>query len=206
MRKAFLVLLVLVCVAVAAWNAYLLFTDQVDTLTGWIILAVSIGVLIWNVSVLRAYRVRTGTVVAVLVVVALIAVAVAAFAGTEPFAEVKDSLWFKVSGIFAVSDETAAQRTVRATIDAFNKGRGDRLVDLTTGRVYDELMEEYGWGILWGGFTIVDYKLSTLRSDQGAYEIRVRGGLRSGFGVEPYDRVFFVMRIGDQWIVTGIRS
>ena len=62
MKKAFLVLLVIVCLSVAGWNAYLLFTNQTDRLIGWIILAVSIGVLFWNISVLRAYRIGAGSV------------------------------------------------------------------------------------------------------------------------------------------------
>jgi len=99
MKKAFLVLLVVVCLAVAVWSAYLLFTNQTDPLTGWIILAVDIGVLIWNTSVLRAYRIRAGTVVAVFLVVALMAVTVGAFAGIEPFAKFKDKVIDSFSGL-----------------------------------------------------------------------------------------------------------
>jgi len=104
MKKAFLILLVAVCLGVAAWNAYLLFTNQTDPLTGWIILAVSIGVLFWNISVLRAYRVRAGTVISIFVIIALIGMAVGAFAGIEPLATYAEKVkgWF--SGISVTSD------------------------------------------------------------------------------------------------------
>ena len=210
MKKAFLILLVIICLGVAVWNAYLLFTNQTDPLIGWIILAISMGVLCWNISVLRAYRIRTGTVVAVFIIIALIAMTVSAFAGIEPFAEIKDSLVFKVTGLFAVGEDAAAQRTVRATINAFNQGRGDRLADLTTSAVREELMGVYGWGVLLGGVQIVDYDLSILRGSEewqvGTCEIRVRGGLKTVFGVEVYDEVFFVTNVGDDWIVTNMLS
>ena len=68
MKRAFLIVLVIVCLAVAAWTAYLLFTNQTDPIVGWVIFAVDIGVLFWNISVLRAYRIRAGSVVAVFLV------------------------------------------------------------------------------------------------------------------------------------------
>jgi hypothetical protein len=104
MKKAVLVLLVVVCLAVAGWNGYLLFTNQTDPLIGWVILAVSIGVLVWNISVLRAYRVRAGTVVAVFLVVALIAMTVSAFAGIEPFAGLKNKVIDSLPGLIARYD------------------------------------------------------------------------------------------------------
>jgi hypothetical protein len=96
MKKGFLILLVVVCLGVAAWNAYLLFTNQTEPLTGWIILAVSIGVLVWNISVLRAYRVRAGTVISIFVIIALIGMAAGAFAGIEPLASYAErvTVWF----------------------------------------------------------------------------------------------------------------
>ena len=97
MKKAFLILLVIVCIAVVVWTAYLLFTNQTDPIMGGVILAVDIGVLVWNISVLRAYRIRAGTVVAVFLIVALVVMTVSAFAGIEPFAGLKD----KVIGSFA---------------------------------------------------------------------------------------------------------
>jgi hypothetical protein len=104
MKKVFLILLVVVCLAVATWNAYLLFTNQTEPLTGWIILAVSIGVLVWNISVLRAYRVRAGTVISIFIIIALIGMAVGAFAGIEPLATYAEKVrgWF--SSISVTSD------------------------------------------------------------------------------------------------------
>lgn len=99
MKKAFLILLVIVCIAVVVWTAYLLFTKQTDPIMGGVILAVDIGVLFWNISVLRAYRVRAGTVVAVFLVVALIAMTVSAFTGIEPFAGLKDKLIDSSAGL-----------------------------------------------------------------------------------------------------------
>jgi len=99
MKKAFLILLVIVCLAVVGWTAYLLFTNQTDPVTGGIILAVDIGVLVWNISVLRAYRVRAGKVVGVFIVVALIAMTVSALAGIEPFAGFKDKVIDSFSGL-----------------------------------------------------------------------------------------------------------
>jgi hypothetical protein len=119
MKKAFLIFLVIVCLAVAGWNAYLLFTDQIDPRTGWIILAVSIGVLFWNISVLRAYRIRTGTVVAVFLILALIAMATSAFAGIEPLATYEKNVigWF--SGISVTSNNPSG--TYVATVLGFEQ-------------------------------------------------------------------------------------
>mgnify|MGYP001035979384 CR=1 FL=1 len=213
MKKAFLILLVIVCLAVAVWNGYLLFTKQTDRLIGWIILAVSIGVLFWNISVLRAYRVRAGTVVAAFLIVALIAMTISAFAGIEPFAGIKDSVVSRMGDIFVRSEDAAAQRVVRATIDAFNKGRGDRLADLTTPEVYNVLTDLWVGDHPFWGCQIVEYTLTTLGtgtvvpSGEDWYEIRVRGGVRDplfGF-VEPYDYVYTVVRMfGGDWVVTGI--
>lgn len=97
MKRAFLILLVIVCLAVVVWTAYLLFTHQTEPVLGGIILAVDIGVLFWNISVLRAYRITAGTLVAVFLVVALIGMTAGAFAGIEPFAGLKD----RMLGLFA---------------------------------------------------------------------------------------------------------
>ena len=211
MKKAFLVVLLIACLAIAGWNGYLLFAGQIDPIAGWILLAVSIGVVLWNTSVLRrAFRIRTQTVFAVLVVTALAPGTVAAFEGIEPFAGIKDSAVSGISDVLAVSEDAAARRTVRATIGAFNQGRGDRLANLTTSDVRDELMLMYFGGTLLGGVRIIDYKLSTVRSGEDASgswsEVRVRGGLSTVFGVDVYDAVFFVRRIGNDWIVTSISS
>lgn len=94
-----MILLVIFCLAVAIWNAYLLFTDRTDALAGWIMLAVSLGVLLWNISAARAYRIPTRTVVAGIVIVALLAMTVSAYAGIEPFVEVKATLVESLAGL-----------------------------------------------------------------------------------------------------------
>jgi hypothetical protein len=90
MKRAFLIVLVIVCLAVVVWTAYLLFTHQTDPIIGGIILAVDIGVLFWNISVLRAYRIGAGSVVALFLVIAVIAAVVSGFAGIGPLADIKN--------------------------------------------------------------------------------------------------------------------
>ena len=53
-RKLFLDVLVIVCLGVAIWNGYVLFTHQTDPVWGVVMFLVAIGVLIWNTSVLRS--------------------------------------------------------------------------------------------------------------------------------------------------------
>ena len=97
MRKTFLILLVIVCLTVTAWNAYLLSTGQTDPVIGWIVLAVSVGVLLWNASVLRAHRAGTGSVVALVIIISLTALGVSALAGVGPFGDTADRA---SSGVF----------------------------------------------------------------------------------------------------------
>ena len=104
MKKALLMLLVIICSALAVWCAYLLFDNQTDPLWGWIVLAASIGVLFWSISVSRAYRVRPGPVVGVLVASALVAATVSALAGIEPFAGLKDRWVDSFAGVTAKYD------------------------------------------------------------------------------------------------------
>jgi len=92
MKKAFLVLLVIACLAAVGWTGYLLLTDKTDPVSGVIILLVNIGVLFWNISVLRKYRVGAGTIISIFLVIVLLGATVGAFAGVEPFAEVKDKV------------------------------------------------------------------------------------------------------------------
>lgn len=92
MKRAFLIVLVMVCLAVVVWTAYLLFTHQTDSVLGGIILAVYIGVLFWNISVLRAYRIGTGSLVALFLVIAVIAAVVSGFAGIGPLADIRSGL------------------------------------------------------------------------------------------------------------------
>jgi hypothetical protein len=112
MKRAFLILLVIVCVGVAAWTGYLLFTHQTDPVMGWVIFAVDIGVLFWNISVLKAYRVRAGTVAAVFLVVAVIAMTVSAFAGIEPFAGLKTRILDGLGGLTGYDVEISPSQEV----------------------------------------------------------------------------------------------
>ena len=125
-----MVLLVIFCLAVAIWNAYLLFTDQTDALAGWIMLAVSLGVLLWNISAARAYRIPTRTVVAGIVIVALLAMTVSAYAGIEPFVEVKATLVESLAGL-----------TTRYDVEV-SPGRSRQWV-FDASRSYWEQLEEY---------------------------------------------------------------
>jgi len=209
MKKAFLILLVIVCVGVVVWTVYLLFTNQTEPVTGGIILAVDIGVLIWNISVLRAYRIRTGTVVAVFLIVAFIAMTVSAFAGIEPFAGIKDSVVYRIENLFEQGEDAAARKVVRATIDAFNKARGDRLADLTNTEAYKVLVGGGGWSVnhpIWPLEKIVDYKLTTLESDQNRCVILVQGGAREPLwgSVRPYNYKYIVTLSDSHWLVTRI--
>jgi len=117
MKKAFLILLVIVCIGVAVWTAYLLFTNQTDPVAGGIILAVDIGVLFWNISVLRAYRIRPGTVVAVFLVVALVAMTASAFAGIEPFAGLKNKVMNSLPGPISTYDVVISPGQTRIAED-----------------------------------------------------------------------------------------
>lgn len=95
LRKFFLVLFTLACLVAAVWAGYLLFTHQIEQVAGIIILLADIGVLIWNVSVLRSYRWRGpsfGKMLAVFLVSALVVCSVCAFAGIQPLASYKDDL------------------------------------------------------------------------------------------------------------------
>jgi len=119
MKKTFLILLVIACIAVVVWVAYLLFTNQTDPVMGGIILAVDIGVLIWNISVLRAYRIGSGTVLAVFLVVALIGMTVSAFAGIEPFAGLKNKFMDSLPGIISTYD-VAVSSGQEKTVESWN--------------------------------------------------------------------------------------
>jgi len=91
-RKAFLIFLLIACLAAAVWAGYLLFTNRTDPVIGTIILVADIGVLIWNISVLRKWRVGTGTIVSIAVITALLGGTIGAFAGIKPFSTVKNGL------------------------------------------------------------------------------------------------------------------
>lgn len=95
--KISLIFLIVACVVATIYTGYLLFTHRTNWGVGAIVLAADIGVLIWNISILRKYRVGAGTVISILVVIALLGATVSAFAGVEPFADAKAGVvaWFQ---------------------------------------------------------------------------------------------------------------
>lgn len=103
LRKLLLNILVLVCIAVPIWTAYQMFGSHSLSLTyGGIILAVDIGVLIWNITVLRHYRYSAPNFwLTTLVIVGCLVIL--SFAGVQPFEGYKDSAvdWasIRVNGI-----------------------------------------------------------------------------------------------------------
>jgi len=98
--KIFLILLIVACVVATIYTGYLLLTHRTNWSVGAIVLAADIGVLIWNISVLRKYRVGAGTVISILVVITLLGAIVSAFAGVEPFSDAKAEVvgWFQKVG------------------------------------------------------------------------------------------------------------
>jgi len=98
--KIFLIFLLVACVVAIAYTGYLLFTHQTNWVVGAIVLTADIGVLIWNISVLRKYRVGVGAVISILVVIVLLGATISAFAGVEPFSDAKAEVvaWFQKVG------------------------------------------------------------------------------------------------------------
>jgi len=136
-KQAFLILLVVVCLGVAFWNAYLLFTDQISSTVGWIILAASIAVLLWNISVLKSYRIRITSVVGILVVVLLIGGTVAAYVDIEPFAGLRSTILNGLAGAgfgYDVQIVSGQQKTVDGWVVRLDGGgwKGSTvIVDIT---------------------------------------------------------------------------
>ena len=90
--RLFLVLLIVVCCAAVVWTGNLLFANQIGQVMGIIIILAAIGVLIWNVSLLRRHQVGGGIFFAVFIITALLSATVCAFSGIEPLASVKQKL------------------------------------------------------------------------------------------------------------------
>lgn len=100
MKKTFLVLLVIACLTAAIYTGYLLFTHRIDPVIGVILLLADIGVLIWNISVLKKYRVGAGTVISIFFIIAILGATIGAFAGVEPLSDAKAEVvtWFQDLG------------------------------------------------------------------------------------------------------------
>jgi len=117
-RKAFLIFLLIACLVAAIYTGYLLFTHKTDLIIGIIILAVDIGVLIWNISLLRKWRVRARTIVAIAVIIAVLGATTGALAGVAPLANAKDRL----VGVFGNLD-LGSSSELKTTIMGFEARR-----------------------------------------------------------------------------------
>jgi len=151
-KKAFLIFLIIACSTAAIYTGYLLFTHRIDRIVGIIILAVNIGVLIWNISLLRKWRVRARTVVAIAIVIALLFSATGAFAGVEPLASYKDNIAAKVGSILPQTasenlDSNKLHGTYTATIFDPLTGRSARMTATFTGDTMTFYNELVGKGI-----------------------------------------------------------
>ncbi len=90
--KLLLSLLIIVCLTVAVWSGYVLFTDKTSPVWGTVIFLVNIGVLIWNISVLRSRRWRWKNPRFKWVFMSILVVfLVCAFAGIQPLSAAKDN-------------------------------------------------------------------------------------------------------------------
>lgn len=91
LHKLFLNILVLVCIVVPCWIAYEIFVSKSLSLaSSGAILAVDIGVLIWNISVLRHYKHQSPSFFLTTFAILFICI-VLAFLGVEPLASMKDT-------------------------------------------------------------------------------------------------------------------
>ncbi len=93
-RKLFQNLLVIGCLVVAGWVGYQLFVPHsLDPVIGSIIFIVDIGVLIWNVVVLRGYYYKgKHPSFKLVLLLLLVVVLILAFVGIEPLSSYKDSI------------------------------------------------------------------------------------------------------------------
>jgi hypothetical protein len=100
-KKLLLDLLAIVCLVAAGWVGYRLFVQHtIDPVPGSIIFIVSIGVLVWNISVLRSYRYRLVNPSFTLIFFSLIGIVlILTFAGVQPFAAYKDAVVSKMNAI-----------------------------------------------------------------------------------------------------------
>jgi hypothetical protein len=95
--KVFLTFLVIACIAATVYTGYLLFSDQTNWIVGAIVFAADVGVLIWNISALRKWRVGIGTALSILLVIAFLGATACALGGVEPFSSARDKVtsWFQ---------------------------------------------------------------------------------------------------------------
>ncbi len=100
-KKLLLDLLAIVCLVAAGWVGYRLFVQHaIAPVLGSIIFIISLGVLIWNISVLRSNRYRFGSPSFELVFFSLLGIVlILSFAGVQPFVGYKNAVVSKINAI-----------------------------------------------------------------------------------------------------------
>lgn len=73
MSRLFIRLLVLICLAVAVWTAWVFFQGGATLING-LILAVDVGVLVWNFWVMKKMHIGFGSVILTGIIIAIIAI------------------------------------------------------------------------------------------------------------------------------------
>lgn len=109
--KLLLNLLVIACLVGINWTGYLLFiARQIDPVMGVIFFLGGVGILIWNILVLRSHHYRWKSPNFKLVFFPLLGIVlVLAFAGIQPLAGYKDTLITSVGKIMPSSSLTSIQ-------------------------------------------------------------------------------------------------
>ena len=106
MKKGWLTLFTIICLATTVYTAYLLFNGQVSPTAGSVLLSVGVVLSIWSISLTRKrkYQLGGGTVAAIVIIVALLAGATGAYAGYEPLVGAKEkvSTWMETNTSKAV--------------------------------------------------------------------------------------------------------
>ena len=100
-RKLFLDLLVIVCLIVAGWVGYqLFFSHKLEPVMGSIIFIVDIGVLIWNIAVLRNHYYKRMYPSFKMVFLSLLVISIIlAFAGVQPLSSYKGLVVDRVASV-----------------------------------------------------------------------------------------------------------
>lgn len=112
MKKVLLTLFIFICLMATIYSGYLLFTKQLAPITGSVLLAVGIIVLIWSWSLARKHRLSGSTAVIAIIIIALFASATGAYAGYEPLSEAKDKITSTFQNIeVAITDKEPTKLT-----------------------------------------------------------------------------------------------
>jgi len=91
------ILLALTCLGFVGWTGYLLFTGEIGSLAGSILILLCIGVLYWDISRSKRNQFSAWILISIVIALVLIGSAVSAYAGIEPLAGYKNSIVDKVS-------------------------------------------------------------------------------------------------------------